>query len=271
LLIPPLKDTILLAAESRNRRKKVSDTKYISICFSQNDRELIAWVNMLRAEKQSVSAWVQALLLAEDVGVDIDAGAVYVPEINPAVRLNIKPIPAKSVMFGDDTEPKQTKPAIKFGWQIRGEAGEITAGSILSIRVTRPVIIALIDALKQTHKRLGPYIKAVIRKKIRTLDRGPNIAPDESQIRDIFALYESRYVSPVSRRTVQTPTQTARRLEAAQINSRRQDTPSGEFAPEENDLHQSKCGPKRLNKKDAIIQDQPAAKEPFKMKNPLLG
>lgn len=167
----------------------MSKAQYINICFSDRDKELIAWANMIREDGQSVNSWVQAILLAEAVGADIDAGAVYVP------KNRVKPAPRGSVMFGDDRKPAKPKNKTASGWQVRGDNGEIVAGSIISIRVTRPVILGLLDNLRQSRSRIGPYAKAILRKRVRKLDAGPNIIPDDTQVQDMFALYEDRYTS----------------------------------------------------------------------------
>lgn len=171
----------------------MSKSQYINICFSDKDKELIAWANMIREDNQSVNTWVQAVLLADAVGEPLDVGSVYVP------RARGKAASAGIMMFGDDRKSSKTRDKTTSGWQVRGENGEIVAGSIISIRVTRPVMTALLENLHRSHKRIGPYAKAVLRKRIRKLDAGPNIPPDESQIQDIFALYEDRYVTDTDR------------------------------------------------------------------------
>ena len=181
---PPPEENTAGGGIMRDRRSKnVCKSQYINICFSEKDKELIAWANMVREDGQSINTWIQAVLLAEAVGENLDAGAVYVPKD--------KRRPPSSNVFGDYRQPSNTKKKPVSGWQIRGADGEFVAGSIISVRVTRPVMVGLIDSLHHSHKRIGPYAKAILRRKIRKLDSGPNIPPDESQIQDIFALADA--------------------------------------------------------------------------------
>lgn len=155
---------------------------YISVCFSKNDKELIAWANMLRENNQSIGTWVQALLIAEDLNIELDAGSVSKNQERKSAQL--------SLLYGTSDE---TTNGQKTGWQIRGPQGEIIEGSILSIQITRPATSALLQKLRRNHKRVGPYIKAVLRKRIEVTETEPNRPPDKTILRDFFALNEHRY------------------------------------------------------------------------------
>lgn len=205
----------------------MSKPQYINICFLDRDKELIAWANMIRENGQSINTWVQAILLAEAVGENLDAGAVFIPKSKP------KASSVSAAMFGDDRSSAEAKEKKSSGWQIRGENGEIVAGSIISIRVTRPVMTALLDSLSQSHKRIGPYAKAVVRRKIRKLGSGPDVPPDESQAQDIFALYEDRYITDAGRQEKDEPT-VQHRAEPSQYAAPQrqgQNAPNGNSVP----------------------------------------
>lgn len=251
----------------------MSKSQYINICFSDRDKELITWANMIRDDGQSVNTWIQAVLLAEAVGEPLDAGAVYIPKSRP------KAASAGSLMFGDDRKSAQSGEEKRSGWQIRGENGEIIAGSIISIRVTRPVIVSLIDSLLQSHRRLGPYAKAVLRKKIRKLDSGTNVPPDESQVQDIFALYEDRYVTNARPKMQAEPSAQCRDEQQGQSSQDRSSLPAekdqrrDKRSRHQNRSHRNPPPQQQAPQQGPQKQLSPQKQEerPQKTKNPLLG
>lgn len=152
----------------------------ININFTKNDRDLLAWVNMLRDKKLSPATWIQAILLSEALGLDIDAGGVWVSEINARPR----PGP---LMFGDDRASNNANSNSSSPNKVFGP------GNRLVIRVTRPIMLALLRDTAKKRSKIGPYTKAVLRKHIRKLPSAPNQPPQDSQIQDIFALYEDKF------------------------------------------------------------------------------
>lgn len=171
------------------------DSKSIGIALTKQDKDLVVWLNMLRQEGMHPRTWIQAVLLAEQAGVSLDAGGVYLPSKVPR-----QPRSASPPMFGDDTagaspfSPRAQTP----GWDKRGENGAFVVGSILTIRISRPVMLRVLSNLAGRHKKLSSYIKAILRKHIRHLARGPNEPPDPDDIRDIFVLYDEYFEKTAS-------------------------------------------------------------------------
>lgn len=167
----------------------MSNEQYLYLYFSKNDQDVLAWANMIRESGLSLNTWIQGILVADATKEELKIGAVFVP--NAPQTDTTKTSNPMTSLFGDDTtKPRKTKPSV--GWDIRGENGTLKSGSILSIKITRPAARAAIDETKKNHKRLGPYIKALIRKNMTTLCAGPNKPPNQADVLDIFALCESK-------------------------------------------------------------------------------
>lgn len=161
-------------------KKKLS----VGISLMENDKDIIAWLNMMREENQKVRTWVQAILLAELAGIPLDAGGVYVP---PKAKPKAK---SSNILFGDDTTASKPK-VKKASWEVKGDSGEFVVGSMLVIVISRPVIL---EALERANRsKTSTYIKAVLRKHIRKLDAPPNEPPEDVNVEDLFVLYEDHF------------------------------------------------------------------------------
>jgi len=164
-----------------------TEVQYINIYFTKEDKEILAWANMIRENNLNLSTWIQAILVAENAGCELDIGTISTPvKTNPTV---IQQSPKPS-LFGDDTISEKKKK--KTGWNIRGENGKLKEGSVLSIKVTRQEVQDAMYATKRKHKRLGTYIKALIRKKLRSNPSETDRLPDKADAADAFALYASK-------------------------------------------------------------------------------
>ena len=128
---------------------------------------MIEWLNMLQDNGLEPATWVQAALLAELAGQDLDIGGVYVPPTkkkSPSTRL-----------FGDDTAHKEASPA--YGWNVRGLGGAFIPGSVYTINVTRPIVLFAIDDCLSGRLMMSKYLRAILRKRIRRLLQPPNELP----------------------------------------------------------------------------------------------
>jgi len=152
----------------------------ISIALTKKDSDIIEWLNMLQENQLNPATWVQAVLLAEVAGQDIDVGGVYV--VAPKKKT------ASLGLFGDDTVQKQVSTI--YGWHIRGFDGAYVPGSVFNITVTRPIIAYVIENYLCGRRTISRYMKAVLRKHIRRLPSLPNEPPKFLNVEDIFFLYE---------------------------------------------------------------------------------
>lgn len=121
---------------------------------------------MLVAGNQSPRRWIQAILIANDRGLELDAGTVSLPIAAPADSFTF---------FGD----------AGYSWVKRGANREFIPGSILNVSITRPSVAAIIQTLKNRGQRISPFVKAVIRQHIQT---GPNQLPDPNDAANILIL-----------------------------------------------------------------------------------
>lgn len=141
---------------------------------------MIEWLNMLQDNGLEPATWVQAALLAELAGQDLDIGGVYVPPT--------KKKPHSTRLFGDDTAHKEASPA--YGWNVRGLGGAFIPGSVYTINVTRPIVLFAIDDCLSGRLMMSKYLRAILRKRIRRLLQPPNELPKVQDIEDVFILYE---------------------------------------------------------------------------------
>lgn len=142
---------------------------------------------MLNNNGESPRTWLQAVLLADSLNIDIDIGAVYIaPE-----KKNMKPSSGKYLMFGDDTvKESRKKNKVNYGWNVRGINGEFIPGSIFCFNITRPVIFPIVQNICDKHNNVSSYIKALIRKYLKTtLEEEAAYIPDDTAIKDLFALH----------------------------------------------------------------------------------
>lgn len=138
---------------------------------------------MLITNNFNPATWIQAVLLSEIAGQTIDAGGIY---YQPTKRIN-----PSQTLFGDDTIPNQ-KPT-QYGWEIRSPNGFYIPGSIVTIRITRPIVEYALSTTLIGKRRTSPYIKAILRKHIRKLSHLPNEPPKDDHIEDIFITYEQYF------------------------------------------------------------------------------
>ena len=157
-----------------------SEKNTIGFALTKKDTDLIEWLNMLQDNGMEPATWVQAALLAELAGQDLDIGGVYVPPP--------KKKPTSARLFGDDTAPKE--PAPSYGWNVRGIDGAFIPGSVYTINITRPIVLFAIEDCLSGRLMMSRYLRAILRKRIRRLSQPPNELPKVQDIEDVFILYE---------------------------------------------------------------------------------
>lgn len=162
--------------------------QYINLYFTKDDKEVLTWANMIRENNLKLGTWIQGILVAEIKNEDLDIGSIQSP--NPS-QITLK---RNSNPFGDDTNSK--KNITKTGWNIRGENKELIAGSVLSIKVTRPIVQEALNNLKEKHKFVGAYIKAIIRKKLKESTSNQIRLPKITDVLDLFCLTENKITPP---------------------------------------------------------------------------
>lgn len=157
-----------------------SEKNTIGFALTKKDTDLIEWLNMLQDNCMEPATWVQAALLAELAGQDLDIGGVYVP---PPKKKS-----ASTRLFGDDTVSKELAPS--YGWNVRGVDGAFIPGSVYTINITRPIVLFAIENCLSGRLMMSRYLRAILRKRIRHLVQPPNELPKVQDIEDIFILYE---------------------------------------------------------------------------------
>ena len=131
--------------------------KTFSIILTEQDKDICAWINMLIAGNQSPRQWIQAILIAHENGLNLDAGCVSLKE---ETRYAIE-VPAESFMIFDNDNKNEKK--YQYSWTNRGPHGKYIPGSILNITITRSAVAMVIQNIKQRGLRVSPYVKAILR------------------------------------------------------------------------------------------------------------
>ena len=88
--------------------------QYINLYFTKDDKEILAWANLIRENELSLSTWIQGILVAESIGADLDIGSIGPPISEPLLPQT------KPSLFGDDTITEKHPPNTT-GWNIRGK------------------------------------------------------------------------------------------------------------------------------------------------------
>lgn len=159
--------------------------QYLYLYFTKDDSDLLAWANMIKENNLGLSTWIQGILVAEAAKEKLYIGAVHIPTPQETVKRD-----NTQNLWGDDTESKNHK--ILPGWHVRGQNRSLIAGSVLPVKITRPLAQEALFELKKRHKRIAAYVKAIIRQNLEILPSGPNLAPNKTTVIDVFALCEGK-------------------------------------------------------------------------------
>ena len=165
----------------------MAKAKNIGIVLSENDKSIIAWFNMLQKAGESPRTWVQAVLLADSLKMDMDVGTVYVPKKKTPQQL--KTLSSRHLMFGDDTVDNKKRTKCTYGWSIKGQNNEYVADNIFCFRVSRAALIPVLDDIYARQSNISSYIKAILRKYIKVTETEQEAqVPDRTAMLDLFAL-----------------------------------------------------------------------------------
>lgn len=191
------------------RRKRRLRTLPIGIYIGKHDLDIAAWFNLLRGTSISAAKWIHVLLAAERMGLEIDIGAVQgnaPPKQAPPSTVNNLPQSGltrpRSVNFGSGSaaptsaEPKAktndriNPPGFRSGWEVKGPDGSYIYGSIVSITISTPETMELINRIWRNNREFSTYLKALIRKHLKkeAQSRPPSDA-EYVRIRDTYLIY----------------------------------------------------------------------------------
>ena len=56
----------------------MSECASIGIVLADNDKSIIKWLNMLNDNGESPRTWIQAVLLADSLNIDIDINNIFI-------------------------------------------------------------------------------------------------------------------------------------------------------------------------------------------------
>lgn len=231
----------------------MSAQERIGFTLTKKDTDIIEWLNMLQANDLSPATWVQLILLAEQAHQEVDAGGVYIPSPKKSV--------ASLGLFGDDTVQKDS-PTV-YGWNIRGTDGSFVVGSAFTVRITRPIVMYIVNKYLVGRRMQSRYIKAILRKHIRHLSQPPHEPPIMQNVEDIFVLYEEHFPKFDARKYGSRSKKEVSPRRSAVVSS---PPPVGDSLADE----------KKQPKMQSVISESPVstvgvtASEPRPAKNPLL-
>lgn len=227
--------------------------QYINLYFTKDDKEILAWANLIRENGLSLSTWIQGILVAESIGTDLDIGSIGPPISKPLLAQT------KPSLFGDDTITEKTPPN-STGWNIRGKKGELKIGSILTIKVTRPIVQDVILNVKKIHPHLGIYIKFIIRRKLKCSLSTSNRLPNPTDLIDIFIISEekkAKYSSNNAQKKENSP---------KLFKTKQNHSPNPTLThPPKNNINLQSATPQQKNAPEKKQREEP------KIKNPLLN
>lgn len=197
------------------RRKRRIRTFSIGIYIGRHDLDIAAWFNLLRTEtSMSPAKWIHALLAADRMGIELDIGAVQgsVPPkaATPPPTINNLPQSGltrpRSVNFGSGlTTPasQETKsktnnrinpPGFRSGWMVKGPDGSYIYGSVISITISTPETIELINGVWKNNREFSSYLKALIRKYLKKESQArPPADAEYIRVRDAYLLYVANH------------------------------------------------------------------------------
>ena len=119
--------------------------QYLYLYFTKDDSDLLAWANMIKENNLGLSTWIQGILVAEAAKEKLYIGAVHIPTPQETVKRD-----NTQNLWGDDTESENHK--ILPGWHVRGQNRSLIAGSVLPVKITRPLAQEALFELKKRHK-----------------------------------------------------------------------------------------------------------------------
>jgi len=175
----------------------------VGIYIAEDDLDVLAWFNLLKANGFPLSKWVSILLIAEEIGETLDIGAITEEEIDRLRTLEgiaqiTEAIPVKrpqSIMFGTGNAQAQQKPKSTewtYGWHIKAKDGTYKVGSVINISIARKNIQSILVGLRNRKIQVSTRIKALVRKYVsyESMLRAP-IRIDANRMLSQFQLKDS--------------------------------------------------------------------------------
>lgn len=142
----------------------------VGLYISEQDLDIADFLNELHRGGEAHIKWIAALLLLDQAGKKAFCASPF----NPKGKLPLPtpaPVPPKpskaptQLLFGGRTElPVEDAPNNKwnYGWQKRGEHGEVIFGSVINLSFSGSEIVGILNSLKQRHIKVSTYIKSLI-------------------------------------------------------------------------------------------------------------
>lgn len=160
--------------------KDNANTVYIGVSFTDDDEDLVDWINMLISNGQSPRTWIRAILVADETKKVLDAGTVCSIPTEQNDRTE------SSHFFGTSLSVKKT------GWEKRGvyigRSREFVIGSILTINSNNKIIVELILRLQKDNIPVSQYVKICVRKYIHVVTEGESIPPNLRDAKEILTM-----------------------------------------------------------------------------------
>ena len=201
--------------------------KSFGVVLTQRDADIIEWLNMLQNAGQKPRKWIQAVLIAQEFGLPLHAGSVYVP-------------------------PNRLSPSKNYSWTTKGDNNEFVVGEVVNITISRPAIRAMVDDLKKHRVKISPFVKMAIRQHITELQIGPSMPPDEQAAENVLDFYSWRPLSPGYLEELFPVSSTHRRPKTSRaMKAKAPEIPQTEFFVEHNEPVGQKNQERQNGRRDA--------------------
>ena len=162
----------------------------------------------------SPAKWIHALLAADRMGIELDIGAVQgsapPKAATPPPTINNLPqselTRPRSVNFGsglttpasqetkNKTNDRINPPGFRSGWMVKGPDGSYIYGSVVSITISTPETIELINGVWKNNREFSSYLKALIRKYLKKESQPrPPADAEYVRVRDAYLLYVANH------------------------------------------------------------------------------
>jgi len=156
----------------------------ISINIGKHDRDIADWFNLLAKFGQSRSMWASALLMAYSQGHYLETGCVFATSTATPPPQKQQTISSQAVLLGSGNSLQKRK-SRKYGWTVKGSAGEFVIGSVVTLRLTNKHIIEIYWDLRSQKIPISTLLKDMIRKGLRYGDI--EVAPNPLHAKKILS------------------------------------------------------------------------------------
>ncbi len=156
----------------------------ISINIGKHDSDIASWFNLLTKSGQSRSMWASALLMAYSQGYYLETGCVFATSTASSPPQKQQNISTQAVLLGSGNSLQKRK-SRKYGWTVKGTAGEFIIGSVVTLRLTNKHIIEIYWTLRSQKIPISTLLKDMIRKGLRYGDI--EVAPNPLDAKKILS------------------------------------------------------------------------------------